>query len=64
MGWNKYMDVGSIDFSFTFVVCVRAYEIRVIYLFPPFLGSWIQAQVARFWQVVLPTEPSLRPLKS
>lgn len=38
MGWNKYGDVGSLDFSFTFVVCVHAYEIRVIYLFPPFSG--------------------------
>lgn len=38
MGWNKYVDVGYFVFSFTFVVCVHAYEIRVIYLFPPFSG--------------------------
>lgn len=36
IGWNKYVDVGSFVFSFTFVVCVH--EIRVIYLFPPFSG--------------------------
>lgn len=32
------MDVGYFVFSFTFVACVHAHEIRVIYLFAPFSG--------------------------